>query len=121
MRLPRSRARRLSRLVVLIMLLAPLVAVLELSGVAHVLADFVEVVVAHGKHVSDCDDEQGGRGCDPGCPACHCTHGSPTVAPAARATFEPAPAESEIARTPAEAHRAPDPDRTPPFRPPRRA
>lgn len=121
MALPRRRSGRYSRVIALITLLLPLVALLELSGVAHVLADFVEVVVAHGKHVSDCDDEQGGRACDPGCPACHCAHGSPTVVPAARATFESVLAESELERAPAEALRAPSPDRAPPFRPPQRA
>ncbi len=121
MALPRRRSGRYSRVIALITLLLPLVALLELSGVAHVLADFVEVVVAHRKHVSDCDDEQGGRACDPGCPACHCAHGSPTVVPAARATFESVLPERELERAPAEALRAPSPDRAPPFRPPRRA
>lgn len=118
--LPR-RSGRVLRQIALIARLLPLVALLELSGVAHALADFVAVVVAHGQHQSDCDDEQGGRSCDPGCPGCHCTHGSPTVAPAARAALESAHPAEELVHAPTEALRAPSPDRAPPFRPPRRA
>lgn len=117
----RRRSSRFFRRITLIARLLPLVALLELSGVAHVLADFVEVVVAHGKHQSDCDDERGGRACDPGCPGCHCTHGSPTVAPARRALFDSELAESELELVPSESLQATSPDRAPPFRPPRQA
>lgn len=117
---PRNTGR-FSRQIALFARLVALVALLELSGVAHGLADFLVVVVAHGQHESDCDDERGGRPCDPGCAGCHCAHGSPTVAPAARALLETAHPEAELARVPAESLRAPSPDRSPPFRPPRRA
>ncbi len=116
---PRRSGRFVRRIGLLAQVLA-LVALLELSGFAHALADFVVVVVAHGQHESDCDDERGGRPCDPGCPGCHCAHGSPTVAPASRALFESELAESELERVPSESLRAPSPDRVPPFRPPRR-
>ncbi|MCK6536498.1 MAG: hypothetical protein L6Q84_26300 [Polyangiaceae bacterium] len=116
-----ARRRRIPRKLAALLRLIPLLALLELSGIAHAAADFFEVVVASGHHDSDCDDEQGGRPCDPGCPGCHCTHGGPTVPSAALQTDVPAHMTGVLESCPPQALCAPSPARAPPFRPPRYA
>ncbi len=114
------RRKTFARKLAVLVRLVPLVALFELSGFAHALADFVEVVVLSGHHESDCDDEKGGRPCDPGCAGCHCAHGGPTVpSPSAHAN-ELQPRGELQCRAP-DALRAPSPERAPPFRPPRYA
>lgn len=115
------RRWQFSRKLAVLVRLLPLVALLELSGFAHVLADFVEVVVLSGHHESDCDDERGGRPCDPGCAGCHCAHGGPTVPSANLQATESQLATGELQCRPPDALRAPSPERAPPFRPPRLA
>lgn len=102
-------------------LLVPLIALIELSGLAHALADFVEVVVLAGHHESDCDDEKGGRPCDPGCAGCHCAHGGPTVPTASPHATELLQPMGELQCRAPDALLAPSPERAPPFRPPRQA
>lgn len=116
-----ARSRRTQRTLATLLRLIPLLALLELSGIAHVVADFFEVVIASGHHDSDCDDDQGGRPCDPGCAGCHCAHGGPTV-PSAALKFVGLPRMVGMLEScPPQALYAPSPARAPPFRPPRYA
>jgi hypothetical protein len=66
---------------VLLRLLAPLVLRLlallvatELSGAAHALLDVAASVAGTEHPRDDCDDEEAGHECPPGCPNCHCAH-----------------------------------------------
>jgi len=116
-----ARRRRIPRKLAALLRLIPLLAVLELSGIAHVVADFFEVVIASGHHDSDCDDDQGGRPCDPGCAACHCAHGGPTVPSAGAQSVGQPRMICTLESCPPQALFAPSPARAPPFRPPRYA
>jgi hypothetical protein len=52
----------------------------ELSGLTHAAVDVVCSLSGNAHQESDCDDEQGGHECPPGCPSCHCWHaGAPTA------------------------------------------
>jgi len=62
-------------LVVVLRLLALLVAT-ELSGAAHALLDVAAGIAGIEHPRDDCDDEEAGHECPPGCPNCHCAHGA---------------------------------------------
>lgn len=62
-------------LVAVLRLIALLVAT-ELSGVAHALLDVAASAAGVEHPRDDCDDEEAGHECPPGCPNCHCTHGA---------------------------------------------
>lgn len=50
--------------------------VVELSGLAHAALDFAG---AEQSQHDDCEDEESGHECPPGCATCHCWHaGTPT-------------------------------------------
>jgi hypothetical protein len=60
---------------------------LQLSGIAHAVADAL-AFAAHEAH-EDADCRDGGSECPPGCPDCHCTHlGSAAVMPAFARSIE---------------------------------
>lgn len=48
----------------------------ELSGAAHLALDGVELLsgAEHHQEQHDCDDEESGHECPPGCLNCHCAH-----------------------------------------------
>ena len=53
----------------------------ELSGLTHAAVDIFALDGAH--QTDDCDDENGGHECPPGCPSCHCWHAGTPTAPLA--------------------------------------
>lgn len=119
-------ARPMVVLVAVLRLVALLVST-ELSGAAHALLD-VATSAAGAEHPrDDCDDEESGHECPPGCPNCHCTHGAvvqlaPRTAPqsAARlAILHPPPHQAGF--VPLDAMPPQGADRTRLYRPPRAA
>jgi hypothetical protein len=53
---------------------------LELSGLAHAGADAYQAAAGFAQHDQDCDDEEAGHECPPGCPNCHCVHAALVLA-----------------------------------------
>lgn len=113
-------------LVAVLRLIALLVAT-ELSGAAHALLDVATSAAGVEHPRDDCDDEESGHECPPGCPNCHCTHGA-IVQVAPRATPQPGqrltalhPVRHEAGFVPTDALPPPGADLTPLYRPPRRA
>ena len=52
----------------------------ELSGLAHTGTDVYESFAGHEQHhEADCEEEEAGHECPPGCPNCHCAHASHAV------------------------------------------
>jgi hypothetical protein len=67
-----------------------LLMMLELSGAAHLALDGYELLSGeqHQQGHEDCEDEQSGRECPPGCLNCHCAHAAVVaVAPCLEATY----------------------------------
>lgn len=72
------RARGLVLLGVLRVL--ALLFTVELSGLTHAALDVLSAVTGDVHAQADCEDEEGGHECPPGCPSCHCWHaGTPSV------------------------------------------
>jgi hypothetical protein len=75
-----ASAKRRSVLLVLALRLLVLLFAVELSGLSHAVLDAYSAVSGDMHADSDCDDEQGGHECPPGCPSCHCWHaGTPSL------------------------------------------
>jgi hypothetical protein len=74
----RSRNGSLGFLRALVVSLRALVILmaLQVSGVAAVAEQFAGSVETTAGCCTDCPMEQDGRECPPGCPNCHCSHGS---------------------------------------------
>lgn len=70
-----SPSRSAIALAVVLRLLSLLV-VTELSGAAHALLDVAARLAGTEHPHDDCDDEEAGHECPPGCPNCHCAHGA---------------------------------------------
>lgn len=77
----RRRAFRARALVLLTALrVLVLLFTVELSGVTHAALDVLSAAGGDVHAESDCEDEEGGHECPPGCPSCHCWHaGTPSV------------------------------------------
>jgi hypothetical protein len=77
----RSNAFRARALVVLVtMRVLVLLFTVELSGLSHAALDVLSAASGDLHAESDCEDEEGGHECPPGCPSCHCWHaGTPST------------------------------------------
>ncbi|MEY4508649.1 MAG: hypothetical protein RLZZ450_771 [Pseudomonadota bacterium] len=113
-------------LVALLRLVALLVAT-ELSGAAHAVLDVAASAVGVEHPRDDCDDEEAGHECPPGCPNCHCAHGA-VVQLVPRGEARPAlrlallhPERDEAGFVPLDAMPPKGADLTPLYRPPRAA
>ena len=74
---PRARALLLlAALRVLVLLFT-----VELSGVTHAALDVLSAFRGDAHAESDCEDDEGGHECPPGCPSCHCWHAGTPSAP----------------------------------------
>jgi hypothetical protein len=111
-------------LVALLRLVALLVAT-ELSGVAHAALDTVAWAAGIEHPQDDCEDEESGHECPPGCPNCHCVHGA-VVQLAPRGALRPElrlasvhPVQHEAGFVPLDTVPPKGPDLTPLYRPPR--
>ena len=69
------RSRSLIALAVVLRLVALFVAT-ELSGALHALLDVAASIAGSEHPEDDCEDEEAGHECPPGCPNCHCVHGA---------------------------------------------
>ena len=65
----------------LVLRMLALLMVVELSGLAHLTLDAFELVgaVDHHQDQDDCEDEEAGHDCPPGCLNCHCAHAAALV------------------------------------------
>ena len=115
----RRRRSRLARALVVILRVLALVGAFELSGAGAALAEIA--ATDDGTRVGCCSDCPSDEGpCTPGCPSCHCAHGTTALPPAFEvATSESAFREVRAAVAPYEAE-APRPPPSPGlYRPPR--
>lgn len=76
--LPRHSRARLGWLFTALRVLSVCLA-MQLSGVAHFALDLWLSGAAAAEHFHECDDEDDGEPCPPGCPSCHCAHVSPAL------------------------------------------
>jgi hypothetical protein len=101
--------------------LLTLLLTVELSGLSHATLDVCSSLALCSHEASDCDDEEAGHECPPGCPSCHCWHaGAPTV----QLAIEWAPPlvttqSAEAGFTPAEDATVTVADKSSLYRPPR--
>jgi hypothetical protein len=123
-RFGRTPSRPMVVLVALLRLVALLVAT-ELSGMAHALLDAAACVAGVEHPRDDCEDEESGHECPPGCPNCHCAHGA-IVQLAARGEPRPQlrlealhPPRDEAGFVPLDAMPPPGAELAPLYRPPR--
>lgn len=95
-----------------------LLAIVEASGIANIASDVLVaagVVAAH----DDCDDDEQGGECPPGCPMCHCFHCGMTSVPLARRSEPIEPEHRELLPRPNDATALPAPALPSVYRPPR--
>lgn len=95
-----------------------LMALVQTSGVANVANDLLVaagMVTAH----DDCDDDEQGGECPPGCPMCHCFHCGMTSMPAPERGEPIEPARGEMLPRPIDATALPTPALPAVYRPPR--
>jgi len=86
----RAKWRRVSRAAIVLAQSLALVLGLQLSGIAHQLADAVMDTFGAHEDEAPCDAGDDDRDCPPGCPACHaCAHAQSFLAPRAGETVLP--------------------------------
>ena len=95
-----------------------LLAIVETSGIANIASDVLVaagVIAAH----DDCDDDEQGGECPPGCPMCHCFHCGMTSLPAPPRSEPVEPERRETLPRPVDATALPAPALPCVYRPPR--
>ncbi len=99
-----------------------IVAALQVSGALHAAADAL-ASFSGAVASDDCDHEEGGKQCPPGCPNCHCPSRSNVAPPEAfdASTLLPLSECERLIPTFADDARPQGPERSPLYRPPRSA
>lgn len=96
-----------------------LLAAVEASGIANVANDVLVAVGIVAGHPDECDDEEQGGECPPGCPMCHCFHCGMSSLPAPARSELLQPHEPELLLMALDTTIPPKPDLPCVYRPPR--